>query len=132
MVFFSASLLDFLIVNLPGGVLIISVSVGNSTENGAMAASFEQLSAVLILANNRHYFFFIVFLTCSTKSRLAFLSSVLVLEIPTSLRSWTTSAAIWPSAFNKELNSYFLATATVPWGISSLSFMARASFFSNS
>ena len=46
--FFSASLLDLLvIVNLPGGLLVISVSVGNSAENDATAASFEELPTVL-------------------------------------------------------------------------------------
>ena len=50
--FFSASLLDFLIVNLPGGLLIISVNVGNSAENDVAAASFEEL-----LANNHQYLF---------------------------------------------------------------------------
>ena len=47
--FFSASLLDLLIENLPGVLLIISVSVGNSAKNDATAASFEELSAVLIV-----------------------------------------------------------------------------------
>ena len=47
--FFSASLLDLLIVNLPGELLIISVSVGNSAENDGAAASFEEMSAVLIV-----------------------------------------------------------------------------------
>ena len=47
---FSASLLDLLIVNLPGGLLIISVSVGNSAENDATGASFEELLAVLIVS----------------------------------------------------------------------------------
>ena len=47
--FFSASLLDLLVVNLPGGRLIIYVSVGNSAENDAAAASFEELLAVLIV-----------------------------------------------------------------------------------
>ena len=49
--FFSASpkRLDLLIVNLPGGLLIISVSVGSSAEIDVMAALFEELSAVLIV-----------------------------------------------------------------------------------
>ena len=47
--FFSASLLDLLIVNLPGGLLIIFVSVGNSAENDAVAALFEELLTVLIV-----------------------------------------------------------------------------------
>ena len=47
--FFTASLLDLLIVNLPGGLLIMSVSVGNSAENDATATSFEELAAVLIV-----------------------------------------------------------------------------------
>ena len=81
------SLLDLLIVNLPEGLLIISVSVGNSAENDATAASFEELSALLIVGKQSTLSLFIVLLTCSTKSGLAFLSSVLVLEIPTSLRS---------------------------------------------
>ena len=46
---FSVCLLDFLIVNLPGGLLIISVSIGNSAENDATAASFEELLAFLIV-----------------------------------------------------------------------------------
>ena len=46
---FSASPLDSLIVNLPGGLLITSVSVGNSAENDAVAASFEELLALLIV-----------------------------------------------------------------------------------
>ena len=45
---FSASLLDLLIVNLPGGLLIISVSIRNSAENDVTAALFEELSALLI------------------------------------------------------------------------------------
>ena len=48
--FFLASLLDLLIVNLPGGLQIISISVGNSAENDATAALFEELLAVLIVA----------------------------------------------------------------------------------
>ena len=48
---FSASLLDLLIVNLPGRLLIISVSVGNFAENDATAASFEELSALFIVSN---------------------------------------------------------------------------------
>ena len=36
-------------VNLPGGLLISSVSVRNFAENEATAASFEELSTVLIV-----------------------------------------------------------------------------------
>ena len=46
---FLASLLDLLMVNLPGGLLIISVSVGNYAENDVTAVSSEELSAVLFV-----------------------------------------------------------------------------------
>ena len=48
--YFSASLLDLVIVNLRGGLLIISVSVGNSAENDVAAVLFEELLTVLIVS----------------------------------------------------------------------------------